>query len=173
MDQFLQVGEGADAGKLIELTGRVTIGRAADADLVLNDKLASDLHAVVTVDGEDTYIEDLGSANGTFVDNEEVHGRVSVPAGGEILIGVTVIRLRTSADLKRQPTIAGPIPPPLAVAATRPDFVGVAVAEFTPAVTPTSRRRANEADGDASAADHRRVGGDRRGPLPQRVAVSV
>src|SRR4051794_3233829 len=101
--QLLEIVEGADAGKRIQLDRRIVIGRGADADLTLADKQSSERHAIVTQEGDDTFLEDLGSTNGTFVNSQEVHDRIRIAAGAEILIGVTVIRLRNSDDVKRQP----------------------------------------------------------------------
>jgi pSer/pThr/pTyr-binding forkhead associated (FHA) protein len=57
----------------------ISIGRKIDADIYIDDKLVSQNHAKIDMtsppdgkDGADYYIEDLGSTNQTFVNNEAV-----------------------------------------------------------------------------------------------------
>ncbi len=51
---------------------RVTIGRAPDNDVALNDKAASGHHAVVITILQDSFLEDLDSTNGTLVNGKQV-----------------------------------------------------------------------------------------------------
>ncbi len=51
---------------------RVTIGRAPDNDICLNDKAASGHHAVVITILQDSFLEDLDSTNGTLVNGRQV-----------------------------------------------------------------------------------------------------
>jgi predicted component of type VI protein secretion system len=52
--------------------GETIIGRDADADLVLNDPSVSRKHAKITVQNNEFFLEDLGSSNGTHVDDVPV-----------------------------------------------------------------------------------------------------
>jgi two-component system cell cycle response regulator len=65
----LTVLTGLQAGRLIAVDGaEVTIGRAADADLVVDDTGVSRHHARIARSSDGGfYVEDLGSVNGTFV----------------------------------------------------------------------------------------------------------
>ncbi|MEU6707497.1 FtsK/SpoIIIE domain-containing protein [Streptomyces wuyuanensis] len=95
----LHVIAGPDAGGVHLLhEGRVRIGRAAEADVPLDDPDVSRLHCEVTVaeDGGVT-IADLGSTNGTTLDGAEV-GRQAVRLGpGALLrIGESTLRLAAS-----------------------------------------------------------------------------
>jgi pSer/pThr/pTyr-binding forkhead associated (FHA) protein len=49
-----------------------TIGRVPDNDIVINNLGVSRLHAKIIRDGEDYYLEDMGSRNATFLNNQEV-----------------------------------------------------------------------------------------------------
>jgi hypothetical protein len=90
------VTHGALAGTRISLDGRpITIGRADDSTLVLDDDYASTRHARLSLRGSDWYVEDLGSTNGTYLDRAKVTGPTKVPLGVPIRIGKTVIELRS------------------------------------------------------------------------------
>jgi pSer/pThr/pTyr-binding forkhead associated (FHA) protein len=92
----LIVTAGALAGTRIALDGRpIMIGRADDSTLVLDDDYASTRHARISQSGDDWYVEDLGSTNGTYLDRNKVSGPTRVPIGTPIRIGKTVIELRS------------------------------------------------------------------------------
>ncbi len=92
----LIVTAGALAGTRIALDGRpVMIGRADDNTRVLDDDYASTRHARISQSGDDWYVEDLGSTNGTYLDRNKVSGPTRVPLGTPIRIGKTVIELRS------------------------------------------------------------------------------
>jgi pSer/pThr/pTyr-binding forkhead associated (FHA) protein len=92
----LIVTAGALAGTRIALDGRpIMLGRADDSTLVLDDDYASTRHARISQSGDDWYVEDLGSTNGTYLDRNKVAGPTKVPPGTPIRIGKTVIELRT------------------------------------------------------------------------------
>ncbi|HVV09152.1 FHA domain-containing protein FhaB/FipA [Amycolatopsis sp.] len=91
----LIVTHGALAGTRIALDGRpITLGRADDSTLVLDDDYASTRHARLSLRGADWYVEDLGSTNGTYLDRAKVTAPLRVPLGVPIRIGKTVIELR-------------------------------------------------------------------------------
>jgi pSer/pThr/pTyr-binding forkhead associated (FHA) protein len=93
--QQLLVTAGDLAGTSIALTGQqITIGRANDATLVLNDDYASTRHARLFPQDGQWIVEDLGSTNGTFLDRQKVTQPVSVSVGVPIRIGKTVLELR-------------------------------------------------------------------------------
>ncbi len=72
----------------------VTIGRAEDSTLVINDDYASARHARLVPRGGQWYVEDLGSTNGTYLDRTRINGPTPVPLGVPIRIGRTAIELR-------------------------------------------------------------------------------
>ena len=93
--QRLLVTAGGLAGTTIGLTDQqITIGRANDATLVLNDDYASTRHARLFPQDGQWIVEDLGSTNGTYLDRQKVTQPTPVPPGVPIRIGKTVLELR-------------------------------------------------------------------------------
>jgi serine phosphatase RsbU (regulator of sigma subunit) len=70
---------------------RITLGRSARNDLCIPDPFASRVHAEVRREGEEYFLQDLGSANGTLYNGGAVEGTVPLTAGGRIQIGETEI----------------------------------------------------------------------------------
>jgi pSer/pThr/pTyr-binding forkhead associated (FHA) protein len=91
----LLVTSGALAGTSLGLTDQqITVGRANDATLVLNDDYASSRHARLFPQDGQWIVEDLGSTNGTYLDRQKVTQPTPVPVGVPIRIGKTVLELR-------------------------------------------------------------------------------
>ena len=83
------------AGVSIDLTDQqITLGRANDATLVVNDDYASTHHARIFPQDGQWIVEDLGSTNGTYLDRQKVIRPTPVPVGVPIRIGKTVLELR-------------------------------------------------------------------------------
>jgi two-component system response regulator AtoC len=76
--------------------GEVTIGRASDAHIRLDDRMASRKHAVLAVAEGGFFVEDNGSANGTRVRDEPLApgSRVRIDAGEAVVIGATVLMVQ-------------------------------------------------------------------------------
>lgn len=93
--QQLLVTAGTLAGTSLGLADQqITIGRANDATLVLNDDYASTRHARLFPQDGQWIVEDLGSTNGTYLDRQKVTRPTPVPVGVPIRIGKTVLELR-------------------------------------------------------------------------------
>ena len=66
---LLRVVGGPAAGREIPLQGKkVTVGRAASADILVPDNVISRVHIAIFLDDNKWKIKDLGSTNGTWVD---------------------------------------------------------------------------------------------------------
>lgn len=82
---YLQTSSGPSAGRRIELSSRrCVLGRSSDCDVVVDADSVSRRHARILMLGRHFYVEDLGSSNGTIVNNEVVHGRVRLSEGDKI-----------------------------------------------------------------------------------------
>jgi pSer/pThr/pTyr-binding forkhead associated (FHA) protein len=120
----LEIIEGPGAGKQLTLNGPAVIGRAEDADLVLEDGEVSRHHARITPHGDGSAtLEDLGSANGTFVNHNELIGPARIDSGDELLLGVTVIQVTTPQDFRARGSGVVQIPPALATVERPPTYV--------------------------------------------------
>ena len=119
----LEIVEGPGAGRRVEVGDSVEIGRDPNAGFHVDDDLVSRRHARVTSDDGAAYIEDLGSLNGTFVNGNQVKARTRLQPGDDILIGVTLLELRSAQDVVARPTAVRPVPPPLAIPPRPPDYI--------------------------------------------------
>ena len=91
----LVVTAGDKTGTEIALSGRqLTIGRAGDSDLIVDDEYASTHHAkLVFINGE-WLLQDLDSTNGTFLDGQKVSTPVVVAMNTQVRVGQTTFELR-------------------------------------------------------------------------------
>lgn len=81
-------------GVKVPLAGRIVIGRAPDADLVVADDFVSTHHAAVsTVDGA-FVLEDLGSTNGTLLNGHPVERPAKLVPGDVVEIGRVAMEVR-------------------------------------------------------------------------------
>ena len=119
----LEIVEGPDAGTTATLEGAIEIGRGPAVGLALSDDQVSRRHARITAHGGGALVEDLGSSNGTFVNDQPVHAPTPVSAGDELLVGVSVLQLRSAKQVAAKPSGVRKVPPALAVAQRKPDFV--------------------------------------------------
>ena len=84
---------GPEPGLAIALQTRTTIGRGGDNLVVVADPVVSARHAAITSRGDRWFVEDLGSTNGTQVNDQWVSAPVPVAVGDEIQIGPARFRL--------------------------------------------------------------------------------
>jgi pSer/pThr/pTyr-binding forkhead associated (FHA) protein len=81
---------------VIPLNGSdVTFGRAAPATVVLDDPYVSDRHARIAHEGSNGWVvTDLGSTNGTFLNQVKVTRPTPIQAGDRLGIGKTTVEVR-------------------------------------------------------------------------------
>lgn len=91
----LVVIKGADEGKQFELTESVvSLGRDASNRIRLHDTEVSRRHAEIRQTENGYHLVDIGSANGTFLNNQRVRN-VAITAGDHIALGQTVLIFST------------------------------------------------------------------------------
>jgi hypothetical protein len=88
----LEIRSGPLTGQTIELTDEVVIGRE-NADVTIDDAQISRRHAVVRSVVGAVEVEDLGSSNGTFVDEQRIEAPTRVGGGAKIRLGATVLEV--------------------------------------------------------------------------------
>jgi Inner membrane component of T3SS, cytoplasmic domain/Lactonase, 7-bladed beta-propeller len=119
---ILEVVEGPDAGKRVVVDRPIVIGRDPAAGFVLADHEVSRRHLQLTPTGDYVTVEDLGSANGTFVNRNELHGPARLDAGDELLAGVTVMQLRDRQQVQARHSAVIAVPQGLATAPRTPAY---------------------------------------------------
>ncbi len=88
----LTVRSGAQAGMEFPVDRPVVvIGRGSGSDIILQDSQASRKHAEISQQGDQYYIRDLGSTNGTYVNGQRIAGPQLLQPGDTIQIGDTVL----------------------------------------------------------------------------------
>jgi len=92
-----QRGGGLREGERFDLIGGLSIGRSNDADLQIEDRYASALHARIFSRNGHTYIEDMNSTNGTLLNQATLHGEAELVNGDIVGIGDTEFRYEAHA----------------------------------------------------------------------------
>jgi FHA domain len=78
---------GHDPGMIYDLDGDVLLGRGSQAEIRLEDPFASSAHARVFEQGGILAVEDLGSTNGTYLNEELLESPRPLHAGDRLRIG--------------------------------------------------------------------------------------
>ena len=89
----VEAGGGLTKGERFDLFGGVSLGRSPDADIRLDDRYASGIHARVFSRGGTYIVEDMNSTNGTLLNSQELHGEAELVEGDSIRIGDTELRM--------------------------------------------------------------------------------
>ena len=89
------VVEGRSQGERADLSqAPILIGRGADAAIVLDDDYVSTRHARIAASGDQWFVEDLGSTNGTYLGSARITQPTTLSLGTQVRIGKTVLELR-------------------------------------------------------------------------------
>ena len=89
------VTEGANAGERADLAAApVLIGRGSDAAIRLDDDYVSTRHARIAASGDQWFVEDLGSTNGTYIGTVRITQPTTITLGTQVRIGKTILELR-------------------------------------------------------------------------------
>ena len=91
----LIVVEGDNTGARAELEDApLLIGRGNDAAIRLDDDYVSTRHARVAASGDEWFVEELGSTNGTYVGSVRITQPTTIGLGIQVRIGKTILELR-------------------------------------------------------------------------------
>jgi hypothetical protein len=83
----VETAAGLRAGAAYDLSDGALLGRGDQADIRLEDTFASSQHARLAPHGEVMVLEDLGSTNGTYLNDEPLRGPQPLHPGDRIRIG--------------------------------------------------------------------------------------
>jgi hypothetical protein len=72
------------------------IGRTPDNDIVIDEDEVSSHHCQIVSDGDDLFLEDLGSLNGTFANGGQVHDRFRLSVGDLVTVGSVLFQFTGS-----------------------------------------------------------------------------
>jgi pSer/pThr/pTyr-binding forkhead associated (FHA) protein len=91
----VEIVEGANAGEKISLDeAPLLIGRGSDAAIRLDDDYVSTRHARIASSGDQWFVEDLGSTNGTYLGTQRLSQPTTLQLGSQVRIGKTTLELR-------------------------------------------------------------------------------
>lgn len=82
----LKTGEQLEKRYIISRLG-LKIGRAAPADIILADARVSRTHCLVELNDEGVQVSDMNSTNGTYIDDERIHGAALLEIGSTLRVG--------------------------------------------------------------------------------------
>lgn len=92
---YVAVLDGTSRGLTVPLDGApLLIGRGSDAAIRLDDDYVSTRHARIARSGDQWYVEDLGSTNGTYIGPSRITQATAISLGTQIRIGKTIMELR-------------------------------------------------------------------------------
>ncbi len=87
----LVIGPGGSRRQILSASGRLTIGRADDCEIVVDDPSVSRRHAALELTSAGAAVIDLGSHNGTRVNGNRVEDRSPIVSGDVIAVGAAVL----------------------------------------------------------------------------------
>jgi len=89
------VVDGANKGERADLAeAPILIGRGSDAAIRLDDDYVSTRHARIASSGDQWFVEDLGSTNGTYIGSARITQPTTLTLGTQVRIGKTLLELR-------------------------------------------------------------------------------
>ena len=82
----------------------ITVGRSKECNVVVNDEKASRVHLqLVQDDNGNVSVVDLGSTNGTWVNDKRIVGEMRLNQGDRIRVGNTLLQLQLILELGKCP----------------------------------------------------------------------
>ena len=83
-------------GLSIAVNGPVIVGRSPGADIVIGAEYVSSRHARFSLMGKNLFVEDLGSTNGTTINNAPITEPTACSNGDVVRVGDVAMRVRLS-----------------------------------------------------------------------------
>ena len=146
----LVMKQGPAPGKTFELSrNELTIGRDINNEIVINDAEVSRRHCRLLLQGDGYVVEDLGSTNGTFINEQRVSGQRALHSGETLRVGDNVTLIYEVAGVDANATIASrgarpapaPAAPPPQPHKQPQQYAGQVPASPAPAAGPKTKNR--------------------------------
>jgi predicted component of type VI protein secretion system len=103
MPKFLLRGvSGPTFGKVYAMVGTIAVGRSSESDICIPIDEISRHHAKLQSAAEGVVVEDLGSANGTYVNDQRVHTGTLLRPGDEVRFDTVRFLLMSPAQEAQQ-----------------------------------------------------------------------
>ena len=171
-----------DDGEKTPVEGTMKVGRGLNCELVLSCTKCSRVHAEIGVEDGELWVEDQGSTNGTFVNDEQIDGRTPLEHGDFVQFGDSRFRV---IDVRQQPPeddadktvvasreemrgLADPAragePEPESVPESSPDARRESGAAEEPESAEPAKERQSDADEGGQAEPPRGAGGESEAP---------
>ena len=91
----MAVTQGSNTGITVPLANApILIGRGNDAAIRLDDDYVSTRHARIAASGDQWFVEDLGSTNGTYIGSVRITQPTTIALGTQVRIGKTILELQ-------------------------------------------------------------------------------
>ncbi|MBN1994405.1 MAG: FHA domain-containing protein [Anaerolineae bacterium] len=103
----LIIENGSTAGQVLTIGNQPkTIGRGSSNNVIIQDSSLSRVHARVKAGPQGLVVEDLGSTNGTYINNSQISGSAVGRSGDTIRLGTTITaRIQVEGDGDEQETM--------------------------------------------------------------------
>ena len=88
------IGDNGNKIESVSLSGQLQIGRADACQIKLDDTYVSTFHARIFNRDGSWFVEDLGSTNGTYLNQRRVTSPVELRAGDRVKLGKTTLELK-------------------------------------------------------------------------------
>ncbi len=108
MEVKLIVQNGKQAGRTIRVSAdKFVIGRSEDCQLRVQSNLISRKHCTILIEDASATVEDCGSTNGTFVNDQRITERRELQSGDQLRVGMLglEVQLAVSVEAKRKPKV--------------------------------------------------------------------
>jgi hypothetical protein len=90
---LLVQGQSDAKPRTVKLSASMTVGRAPECELRLDDTYTSQQHARLFAKNNSWFVEDLGSTNGTFLNRDRLSKTMPLHRGDKLQIGQTVLEI--------------------------------------------------------------------------------
>ncbi len=99
---FLIVLRGKNVGQLYSIAGEMLIGRSADVGLRIDEQGVSRVHARILQVDDGFVIDDMKSANGTFVNGKKINGAHAMVSGDRVTIGESILKFEFQDEIEEE-----------------------------------------------------------------------